>query len=180
MDTEPVTVAGDVYGWHVVGLKPATSYTFKIEAGDQAGNWSVNGPAVSVVTPPAADVIPPVWPVGSKLEVTGVTSTEALLSWTEAEDESGIAGYRIYNGVNPLPLTVVAGDPLLTVTQTVYTPAVTEAVYGGGSVTQAVQLPGDGAYPGDGICVYGSSGGYRWELDGKWTLHKSGYSVRSG
>lgn len=138
VDTEPVTVVGDVYGWQVIGLKPATAYTFKIEAGDQAGNWSVNGPSVSIVTPPAADVTPPVWPEGSKLEVAAVTSTEALLSWTEAKDESGVAGYRIYNGVNPLPLPVVGDDPHLTVTQTVYTPAVTEAVYGVGSVTRAV------------------------------------------
>ncbi|WP_270165581.1 S-layer homology domain-containing protein [Paenibacillus sp. SYP-B4298] len=32
------------------GLQPGTSYTFKLEAGDAAGNWSKDGPSVTVTT----------------------------------------------------------------------------------------------------------------------------------
>ncbi|WP_454192521.1 cellulase family glycosylhydrolase [Paenibacillus sp. Marseille-Q7038] len=32
------------------GLKPSTNYTFKLEAGDAAGNWSSNGPTATVTT----------------------------------------------------------------------------------------------------------------------------------
>lgn len=39
--TEPIsTVTGSVYGYTAEGLNPGTSYTFEIQAGDAAGNWS--------------------------------------------------------------------------------------------------------------------------------------------
>jgi hypothetical protein len=42
----------DVEGtvWRVENLKPSTEYIFKVEAADQAGNWSVNGPSLPVRT----------------------------------------------------------------------------------------------------------------------------------
>lgn len=42
------TVTGNVYD--VTGLFSNTSYTFKVEAGDAAGNWSTTGPSVSIKT----------------------------------------------------------------------------------------------------------------------------------
>jgi len=42
------TVTGTDY--NVTGLDPGTVYTFKAEAGDAAGNWSDDGPSVSVST----------------------------------------------------------------------------------------------------------------------------------
>jgi len=53
-------VAGDVLTLEVTGLAPSTAYTFKVEAGDAAGNWSTDGPAASVTTPSAST--PPVTP----------------------------------------------------------------------------------------------------------------------
>ena len=37
--------------YQVTGLDPATSYTFKVEAGDAADNWSTDGPQTTVTLP---------------------------------------------------------------------------------------------------------------------------------
>ncbi|MCJ8010309.1 discoidin domain-containing protein [Paenibacillus sp. KQZ6P-2] len=47
---EFVTVAGDITSYTVNHLSPQTTYTFKVEACDAAGNWSVDGPSVTVTT----------------------------------------------------------------------------------------------------------------------------------
>ncbi|MDF9409601.1 fibronectin type III domain-containing protein [Pelotomaculum isophthalicicum JI] len=46
------TLLGTVNGtsYNVTDLTPNTSYTFKVEAGDMAGNFSTNGPSVMVTT----------------------------------------------------------------------------------------------------------------------------------
>jgi|GEM_PF-1454521 len=43
-------VAGDLTSIDVNGLKASTRYTFKVEAADAAGNWSEDGPSVTVRT----------------------------------------------------------------------------------------------------------------------------------
>jgi len=49
--TELLTeVAGNVTSYEVTGLTANTSYTFKVEAGDTANNWSTDGPQVTVTT----------------------------------------------------------------------------------------------------------------------------------
>ncbi|GAA3411195.1 S-layer homology domain-containing protein [Paenibacillus hodogayensis] len=45
---EIATVTGSVY--EVTGLLSSTTYSFKVEAGDAAGNWSTNGPSATVTT----------------------------------------------------------------------------------------------------------------------------------
>lgn len=44
------TVNGDVYNCDISDLQDGTNYTFKVEAGDIMGNWSTDGPSVSVTT----------------------------------------------------------------------------------------------------------------------------------
>jgi len=44
------TVAGSELSYEVTGLTKATRYTFSIEAGDAAGNWSTDGPTVTLTT----------------------------------------------------------------------------------------------------------------------------------
>jgi len=48
------TVSGSTYSYQSTELSPGTSYTFKIQAGNEASLWSVNGPSVSVNTPEVA------------------------------------------------------------------------------------------------------------------------------
>lgn len=47
---EIATVAGNVYSRTVTGLSPSASYTFQVQAGNADGEWSTNGPAVTVQT----------------------------------------------------------------------------------------------------------------------------------
>ncbi|NIK78748.1 hypothetical protein FHS15_003894 [Paenibacillus castaneae] len=49
-DSGKVIVDGDVNFIDISGLNAGTKYTFKIEASDAAGNWSTDGPVVSVNT----------------------------------------------------------------------------------------------------------------------------------
>lgn len=49
---QSVTVDGSVLTVTIAGLSPGALYGFKIEAGDEAGNWSADGPAVQVQTLP--------------------------------------------------------------------------------------------------------------------------------
>ncbi|WP_052087764.1 glycoside hydrolase family 2 [Paenibacillus wynnii] len=43
-------LAGDMISYNVTGLGSDTTYNFKVEAGDAAGNWSVDGPSVRITT----------------------------------------------------------------------------------------------------------------------------------
>ncbi|WP_243735045.1 pectinesterase family protein [Paenibacillus turpanensis] len=49
------TVTGSVYTYPVTGLGSGTRYTFTVQAGDAAGNWSTNGPTVTVTTDDDSD-----------------------------------------------------------------------------------------------------------------------------
>ncbi|WP_054027568.1 glycoside hydrolase family 2 [Bacillus sp. FJAT-28004] len=44
------TLAGDMVSYNVTGLLSDKAYTFKVEAGDEARNWSVDGPSVRITT----------------------------------------------------------------------------------------------------------------------------------
>lgn len=44
------TVTGNVYQYAITALKPNTTYTFKVEAGNSAGLWSTNGPSITATT----------------------------------------------------------------------------------------------------------------------------------
>ena len=82
--------------FNVTGLSPNTRYSFKVEAGDAAGNWSTDGPKAFMLTP-AADTKPPVWSLfGKYLRITDITQTSLTLSWSAARDNAGVTGYRIY------------------------------------------------------------------------------------
>ncbi|MBP1992079.1 S-layer homology domain-containing protein [Paenibacillus eucommiae] len=48
--SEIAAVSGNVYDFAVTGLSPATEYSFKVEAGNESGLWSVDGPSVKVTT----------------------------------------------------------------------------------------------------------------------------------
>ena len=45
-----LTTLPDISFFLVGSLSPETEYSFKVEAGDADGNWSVDGPAVTVST----------------------------------------------------------------------------------------------------------------------------------
>jgi lysophospholipase L1-like esterase/pectin methylesterase-like acyl-CoA thioesterase/chitodextrinase len=126
------TVTESVY--NVTGLTAGTSYTFTVQAGDAADNWSADGPSVTVIAgeTPVMDTTAPVWVNGS-LIASNVTQTGLTLSWNEASDDVGVTGYQVYQGA-----TLLA-----TVTGSVYTYNVT-GLWSGTSYTFTVQA-GDAA-----------------------------------
>ncbi|MCG9967274.1 Ig-like domain-containing protein [Pelotomaculum terephthalicicum JT] len=90
----PEPVSGTSYS--IDGLAADTQYTFRVTAGDAAGNWSVTGPSATVITTtPASDRSAPYWPAGSSVTATGVTATGLTLNWTAAADNVGVTSYRI-------------------------------------------------------------------------------------
>ena len=94
---------------NITGLTAATSYLFKIEAGDGAGNWSNDGPNTTITTleqEEERDVIAPTWAQGSAVNVSAVSLTSLTLSWTPAEDDRGVTAYKVYkNGVLEATIT---------------------------------------------------------------------------
>jgi len=104
------TVASDVYGFDVSGLTPETTYIFKVEAGDAAGNWSTGGPSVTVVTTGETapeDTESPTWLNGT-VTVSNVGETSATITWSAAADNVGVTDYRIY--LNNVLAASVASD----------------------------------------------------------------------
>lgn len=93
-----MTVSALASFYKVTDLSANTKYTFKVEAGDAAGNWSSDGPSIIVTTkekPPVKDTEPPVWESGI-LEASNITSTGLTLTWAGANDNVAVTHYNIY------------------------------------------------------------------------------------
>lgn len=99
---EKATVSGSVYSYAVAGLAPDTAYTFKVEAGDAAGNWSVNGPGLTARTLAAASEENPFYPASS---VRGPEKVEngVRIYGTESTEKRG-------DGSSYVRLTVAGSD----------------------------------------------------------------------
>ncbi len=77
----------------VSGLQPETSYTFRVRAKDDEGDWSAYEESQPVKTPEAANQ-PPSKP--STISTSQVTASSIKVSWSAATDSDGsIAGYEI-------------------------------------------------------------------------------------
>ena len=76
----------------------STAYTYTVTARDAAGNASPTSTELRVTTPALTDTEPPTTP-----ELTAVAAgSDAALSWTEATDDTGVAGYRVFRGATLL------------------------------------------------------------------------------
>ena len=87
------------------GLACGSTYSYLVDAVDAAGNRSLLGNAYAA-TSACGDSTPPSAP--SALAQTGKTATSISLGWTAANDDVGVAGYRV----------TVGGAPRMSVTQT--------------------------------------------------------------
>ncbi len=87
------TVEGNVTVYNVTGLEPDRQYNFRIEALDEAGNMSTDGPVRSVRT---ADLTAPGWNSSARLDITRTTETGFTVNWPSAIDNVGVTGYKIY------------------------------------------------------------------------------------
>jgi len=95
-NVEIASVSGAVYSYDVTGLAVNNHYTFKVEAVDAVGNWSSDGPGTTADTVLTSDTIPPFWPGGTNLTRNSVDSSSVLLTWTPAQDNVGVTGYKVY------------------------------------------------------------------------------------
>ncbi|MEC0226343.1 fibronectin type III domain-containing protein [Paenibacillus alba] len=105
---ELVTLPAATTTFHVEGLLPNTTYSFKVEAGDGSNNWSVTGPSRTIKTIIGTDDLAPQWPASRMLTYSGLTDKTVTLNWTAAEDNLGVTGYRVYR--NNAVLANVYGD----------------------------------------------------------------------
>lgn len=84
-------------GYEVTGLNAGAPYTFKVEACDAVGNWSTDGPVLTVTTAAEGDdTTAPTWPEGSALTVSDKSQTGLTLSWTSASDDLAVDAYQVY------------------------------------------------------------------------------------
>ena len=105
------TAAGNINRYDVINLNASTEYTFTVQAGDQAGNVSTDGPTVTLTTLPdngQGDTEAPEWLEGSSITVSEVSQTGMTLTWPAAQDNAAVTGYAIYNG--DMQLAVVQGN----------------------------------------------------------------------
>jgi chitodextrinase len=98
---EVLSTSGTVRSGRVTGLSPGTRYRIRVQAADELGNRSVDGPTLEVTTPTAGAIVdsePPAW-VGAELVALDITSGSVQLRWRGAVDAgSGVARYRILSG----------------------------------------------------------------------------------
>ncbi|MFG6687085.1 pectinesterase family protein [Mariniflexile sp. HNIBRBA6329] len=75
----------------VEGLSEATTYSFYVNATDDAGNVSENSETISETT---LDRTPPTTP--ANLAANGATKNSINLSWDTSSDNVGVTGYDVY------------------------------------------------------------------------------------
>ncbi len=73
------------------GLIPSTTYQYRVQAVDAAGNLSADSNTVSMAT--LSDTTPPTAPAG--LAATAVSTTQINLTWNASTDNVGVTGYRL-------------------------------------------------------------------------------------
>ncbi|OCT15521.1 hypothetical protein A8709_15715 [Paenibacillus pectinilyticus] len=84
------TTAGTTYDLTVT---PGANYTFRIEAGDQGGNWSTTGPLQTLTVPDITHN----WSISDRsLKASSKTDSALSLAWSGAANPSTITQYIIY------------------------------------------------------------------------------------
>ncbi|MGR6836864.1 fibronectin type III domain-containing protein [Syntrophomonas erecta] len=86
--------------YHIIGLAPATNYVFKVEARDEYGNYSKDGPEVAVRTIAGKrDITSPYWTNNGSWNtstVYDIRETRTTLTWPWAADNVAVYGYEVY------------------------------------------------------------------------------------
>ena len=102
------TVNGSTLTYSDNTVAPSTSYTYAVDAFDQAGNHSALSSPVPATTPAFQDTLPPSIP--SNLQAVSSSPNQVSLNWSASTDNVGVTGYTIYR--NGASLTTVSGTTL--------------------------------------------------------------------
>lgn len=137
------TVAGDIYSYSFQDVLPGETGSFKIEAGDAAGNWTTDGHALQYVMPGT------LWPTSQSLTLSPIGITSVKLEWPAAFNEQVITQYRVYLD-GSLVSTLSSAEHQLTLqalppgtTHTVEVEAGTASgVWGKVRLTDTLKMPG--------------------------------------
>lgn len=87
------TVSGTVTTYGNSGLTASTSYSYRVQATDAAGNLSSFSGTAAAATQSGADTTPPTAPTG--LTATAVATSQINLGWTASTDNVGVTAYLI-------------------------------------------------------------------------------------
>lgn len=92
----PVATTNSTTMYEDGGVNASTSYSYKVEAFDAAGNRSALSSGTSVTTPgaPVADTQAPSQPVN--LSATAASMNQVNLKWTASTDAIGVVRYDVY------------------------------------------------------------------------------------
>lgn len=91
------TVSTGVTYVDMTNVAADTTYMYRVQAFDAAGNKSASSSEVTVRTPSVPDTQAPTTP--GNLRVKAVSSNQLNLTWTESTDNTGVVAYDIYRGV---------------------------------------------------------------------------------
>jgi fibronectin type 3 domain-containing protein len=104
-DTLPSPIASVVgTTFSDTGLTPLQSHSYRVIAGDAAGNLSGFSNTATATTP--ADTSAPSSP--TNLTAVGSNSTTINLSWTASTDNVGVVGYNVYRDGGAVPIATVS------------------------------------------------------------------------
>ena len=129
-------------------------------------------------TEQSLDTQAPTWPQGSTLTASGTTFSATTLTWTAAQDNIGVTGYKIYRNSEQTPVATVIGALTTTVSslspQTTYTFRVEayDAASNPSTTGPSTQVT-TAAVPGGKIafCRQAAAGSSVWSI---WTMDKAG------
>jgi chitodextrinase len=89
---------GTVTTFQDTGLTASTTYTYRVQALDAAGNVSPQSTAASATTQATPDTTAPTTPTG--VTAVAISGTKIDVSWIASTDNVAVTGYRVYrNGV---------------------------------------------------------------------------------
>lgn len=78
----------------VAGLEPSTLHTVRVRAYDAAGNKSTPLTAQFTTATPI-DSAEPIWPQGSGIAISSISSTGFVATWPAATDNIGVVSYEV-------------------------------------------------------------------------------------
>lgn len=86
------------FSWSTASVAPGT-YTIRAVSNSVVGetntaNNELSDGTITVLS--SADTTAPTWPVGRSLSALGITTDSLNLSWSDATDNVGVSGYKVY------------------------------------------------------------------------------------